>query len=61
MSELTRSDMPIPVVISEDKCTRSGMPIPVAIVGGVYIAPPPDTGTYTLQSVDGVISWVEAG
>jgi hypothetical protein len=42
--------MPIPVVISDDKCTRSGMPIPVVIVGsGVVESINGQTGDVTLD------------
>ena len=37
MSEPTRNDLPIPVVLSTNKCTRSGLPIPVTITGGTGV------------------------
>ena len=37
MSEPTRNILPIPVVLSTNKCTRSGLPIPVTITGGTGV------------------------
>jgi hypothetical protein len=59
MSEPTRSGLPIPVTISDNKSTRSGLPIPVTVDGNLLPALP-ETGTYILKSIDGVMSWETA-